>query len=441
MSTSSFYDAYLDVYSPEIFMEFYASLEEEFCLRANPSRPIPFSQVPLVLDPDFEPRFIELISLLWTTLGNRVYQELSAENIPEPLRPPSEGASPRIPFDPDHSIGCIDLHLARGALRVIEFMVLPPGCVAVYPGMLDRYGAYLRRLLPDRKPVCFREGWGRESCEETMLEQIIGRAEPERVAIIDWEPQSQVTYGEFCYTLDMLWKRRGIPGVIADPRELRTKEGKLHVKGAPVDRVLNRLTLVDWGAHHREIEPYTRLLWESPEIFAYHPYLWYLGDKASLTLLSDPATLSSMGCSPSHTEQLTALIPRTRPLSSFCRQGDTAVDLRRLLEFFGSPSSIVFKPLSSHGSKGIIFGPVDTPTERSLEEALQRIDPSEYAAMEYVPTPEIVVPRGGGERETWHFDLRIFVLNGRYVFPGGRIYFGDYTNQVPCRGFAPLFFT
>ena len=27
-----------------------------------------------------------------------------------------------------------------------------------------------------------------------------------------------------------------------------------------------------------------------------------------------------------------------------------------------------------------------------------------------------------------------------YVFPGGRVYFGDYTNQVPCRGFAPLFF-
>jgi hypothetical protein len=26
------------------------------------------------------------------------------------------------------------------------------------------------------------------------------------------------------------------------------------------------------------------------------------------------------------------------------------------------------------------------------------------------------------------------------VFPGGRVYFGDYTNQVPCRGFAPLFF-
>jgi len=111
-----------------------------------------------------------------------------------------------------------------------------------------------------------------------------------------------------------------------------------------------------------------------------------------------------------------------------------------LIEFFGAPSDIVLKPISSHGSKGIFFGPVHMPTRSRLEEAVQSIRPGDYVAMEYVPTPEIQVPRGGGERETWHFDLRIFVLNSQYVFPGGRVYFGDYTNQVPCRGFAPLFF-
>ncbi len=441
MEPSSFYDAYLDVYSPERFMEFYTSLEEELFLRANPSRPIPFSQVPIVLAPEFESSFIQTVSLLWKVLGNRIYQELSAESIPEPLRPPSEGARPpMIPFDPDHNIGCIDLHLDKGALRMIEFMVLPPGCVGVYPGMLEHYGSYLSTVLPDREPTCFRAGWDRERCEEVMVNQIVGEGEPERVAIVDWEPKSQVTYGEFCYTLDMLWRRRGIPGVIADPREIRMQGGRILVKDMPVDRILNRLTLLDWGARHDEIEPYTRILWESPEIFAYHPYLWYLGDKVSLTLLSDSSTLGKMGLSSSEVEQMTSLVPRTQPLASFCRDGAPPVDVGRLLEFFGSPSNIVLKPLSSHGSKGIIFGPADTPTKKALEQALLRIDPQEYAAMEYVPTPEIEVPRGGGGRETWHSDLRIFVLNNHYVFPGGRVYFGDYTNQVPCRGFAPLFF-
>jgi hypothetical protein len=147
-----------------------------------------------------------------------------------------------------------------------------------------------------------------------------------------------------------------------------------------------------------------------------------------------------MGLSPSHVDRLTALVPRTRSLSSFSPEHGQPPDVSRILEFFGKPSNIVLKPLSSHASKGIIFGPVDMPTRKALEEAMQQIDTSEYVAMEYVPTPEILVPRGGGKREPWHCDLRIFALNSQYVFPGGRVYFGDYTNQVPCRGFAPLFF-
>ena len=155
MKTPSLYDAYLEAYSPDRFMEFYASLEEELFLRANPVRPIPFSQVPIILVPSFESLFVDATSLLWTALNNPIYRELSAENIPEPLRPPSRCRPQPIPFDPAHNIGCIDLHLVNGELRMIEFMVLPPGCVGVYPGMLDRYVSYLRRLLPDSKPACF----------------------------------------------------------------------------------------------------------------------------------------------------------------------------------------------------------------------------------------------------------------------------------------------
>jgi len=100
----------------------------------------------------------------------------------------------------------------------------------------------------------------------------------------------------------------------------------------------------------------------------------------------------------------------------------------------------VLKPISSHASKGIIFGPVETPTLKALEKVLERIEPHNYVAMRYAPVPEVDVPRGGGLQERWKCDFRIFVLNGKYVFPGGRVYSGDYTNQIPCRGFAPLFF-
>ena len=88
-----------------------------------------------------------------------------------------------------------------------------------------------------------------------------------------------------------------------------------------------------------------------------------------------------------------------------------------------------------------MFGPVDTPTEDKLARALESIEPDEYVAMRCIPPPEIPVARGEGREERWKSDIRIFVMNSRLVFSGGRAYLGDYTNQVPCRGFAPLFFT
>ena len=113
-----------------------------------------------------------------------------------------------------------------------------------------------------------------------MLTQIVGEGEPERVAIIDWEPKSQVTYGEFCYTLDMLWRRRRHPG--RDRRSARIQDaGRQNPgEGHAVDRILNRLTLLDWGARHDETRALHPHLVGIPGDLAYHPYLWSLGTKS-----------------------------------------------------------------------------------------------------------------------------------------------------------------
>lgn len=440
MNASSLYETYLRSYTPEAFMDFYASMEEELHLRANPARAIPFSQAPLLLDGGFEARFEELVSLLWGMLANETYRELCAESIPPPLRPPAGVPFSAIPFEPANNIGCIDFHLEGSRIRIVEFMVLPPGMVGIYPAMLTRYGGYLENVVTGYRPTCFRQGWDRARCEQVALEHVLRGREPERVAIIDWEPERQITYGEFRYTLELIHGRTGIPGLVADPREVTLEGSRIRVRGEPVDRILNRLTLVEWNEHHASIEAYTRLLWEAPEVFVYHPYAWFLGDKLSLTRLSDPAALERMGLPEDERTRLRDLLPTTRSLSAFCPPGGGAVDEERLLEVFGASHRLVLKPASSHASKGILFGPVDMPTPDRLRDVLARIDPEAYVAMEYVAPPQIQAPRGQGVTETWKCDYRIFTLNSTYVFPGGRIYFGDYTNQTPCRGFAPLFF-
>jgi len=439
MQAETVREAYEKVYSPESFMRFYRALADELHLLAHASRAIPISPVPLVLDARFEPVFSGLAGALWEAISDIRYRTLCADGIPRRLLPPDAGDPEPIPFDPKNSIGCIDLHLEGDQPRMIEFMVLPPGMSGIYPGMLARYADYLRGQIPGYDAPCFHAGWDRARCEEVLERQILGSGEVRRVAIIDWERHGQITYGECRYTVERLGETSGTAGLIADPREVAWDGRCIRVRDLPVDRILNRLTLLDWTRHAEEIPDYTRLLWKAPGSFVHHPYLWYLGDKNSLALLSDPEVRSSLDLAEPNRRLLSAVIPPTFRLTRFRGPGG-GWDLDRLTAEVGQPSEIVLKPVSSHASKGILFGPVDMPTKKRLEATLASIDAAEYVAMRLVPAPPVHVPRGDGRVETWKCDLRIFVLNGEYVFPGGRVYLGDYTNQVPCRTFAPLFF-
>jgi hypothetical protein len=182
------------------------------------------------------------------------------------------------------------------------------------------------------------------------------------------------------------------------------------------------------------------MLWECHEVFIYHPFLWYLADKASLTLLSDPETLSLMGLPQDRIRGLTDLVPCTRMLTDFCDPQTGRIQIPHLLSQFGSPRNIVIKPVSSHASKGILYGPVDFPSEKELAEKLSAINPSLYVVMERLPPGQIPYPAGEGKSEPWRYDLRGYIFNNHLLFTGGRIYLGEYTNQLPFRYFAPLFF-
>jgi len=119
MHAGMIHEAYAKVYSPHDFMDFYHALAEEFFLLAHPSRAIPISPVPLVLDARYEKMFARLASALWETISDVRYRTLSAESIPRQLRPPDREDPEPIAFDPGNNIGCIDLHLDGGGLHMI----------------------------------------------------------------------------------------------------------------------------------------------------------------------------------------------------------------------------------------------------------------------------------------------------------------------------------
>ena len=440
MDTAELLGQYIQQYSPDVFHTFLERLADEFHLLANPSRPIPISRGPLLMEKEYVDHFRRATNLIWGVLNNRGYQNISAGRIPRELLHGTEEVL-AIPLDTTCNIGCIDFHLSNRQLKVIEYMALPPGMIGIYPGLLARYGEFLADTIPGFHPLIYTEGWDRARCEQAMVAHIIGKSIVDGVAIIDWNPESQITHGEFLYTKKLLATvGNGITCTIADPREVTLSGGRPWVHGRPVDRILNRVTLVDWMDHLGEVTDYTRILWECPEVFVYHPFLWYLADKNSLTLLSSPKAISVMGIDQESIKGLTDLVPKTRMLSDFSDTRTGRVQIDRLIEQFGPPETMVLKPVSSHASKGVLYGPLDFPSREKMAERLSSINPTEYVVMERIPPGEVLYPMGNGLCEAWRYDLRAYVFDNSLWFAGGRVYLGEYTNQLPVRNFAPLFF-
>ncbi len=429
-------------FSPERCYTFLSSLATELHLLAIPSRPIPVARIPVLLEKTCVPQLVKAAQLIWRVLHNHAFQTHAAAHVPVHLLPPGVANVHHIPFDPCCNIGCIDFHIEAGSLKVIELMALPPGMVGIYPGLVARYAEFLNEYVDQGCTVVdFMEGWSRSRCEQLLVDHIVGKGASEVVAIVDWEPETQVTYGEFLYTKELVERSRpGIRCVIADPREVSVKDARPWIRGLPVGRILNRLTMVDWVAHAEEIREFSRLLWDCPSVFVYDPYRWFLADKHTLVVLSDKEALLEMGYDTVAIEEITALVPVTRMLKAFVDVRTRRVHMEKIRRYFGTPHDIVLKPVASHASKGIIYGPRAFSSDDVFIRKVLSIPAEEYVIMKRVSTPEMLYPTGEGTAELWKYDVRVFILDDTVAFVGGRIYVGDYTNQLPCRYFAPLLF-
>ena len=303
MNPSSLYDAYLDAYSPASASWRSTRPLRRSCalpFRANPARPIPFSQVPIHVGPEFRgpvhPNRLR-------SCGQRAEQSGSIESFQQkhPRTAPATlpGYTSTDPRSIPLTTSAVSTCTVNGeCMRMIEFMVRPrvrrslPGHarpLRILPeGSSPGWQAFL--LPRGMGPGTLRGG----PCSSRSLVRPIPSGSLSSIG----GSKSQVTYGEFCYTLDMLWRMRRDPRRDRRPERSPREGEKTFAKLKPVDRILNRLTMLDWRDRHGEIEPYTHLLWECPQIFAYHPYLWYLGERASSHSSPIHRFCATWGCRP-----------------------------------------------------------------------------------------------------------------------------------------------
>ena len=243
---------------------------------------------------------------------------------------------------------------------------------------------------------------------------------PQGGAIVDENPPDQYLYPEFIL-FQQLFRRHGVKAVIADPAELRLKDGVLWHDDGPVDFVYNRLT--DFMLEKPEHAVLRDAYLNDSVVLSPHPRAHALyANKRNLTVLSDPKRLQSLGVSEDIARILLTGIPGTEIVNP--------ADAARL---WSERRKLFFKPATGFGSRAAYRG--DKLTTRVWEQILA----GDYVAQALVHPGE----RLTGDNPASHtlkFDIRNYVYDGAVQFVTARLYQGQTTNfRTPGGGFAPVF--
>jgi hypothetical protein len=180
--------------------------------------------------------------------------------------------------------------------------------------------------------------------------QWLGRREIPNVVILDWKEVP--TYSEFRLFL-AYFKSQGIECVIADPRDMEYRNGKLHAGDFPVDLIYKRVLITELIERGGMDHPVVRAVLDN-NVCMVNPFRCkILYKKTSLAVLSDERNEHLFD-----TEELRAIndhIPWTRTVEERHTTYDgKPIDLIPYIQKYRN--QFVLKPSDEYGGKGIVLG-------------------------------------------------------------------------------------
>lgn len=248
------------------------------------------------------------------------------------------------------------------------FLALP-----VMRGFLRRYEV---RVLP-----------GRHHLLHALLEAYrrwAGAGRAPRVAILDW--REVPTYSEFVL-FDEYFRAQGLESVIADPREVEYRHGRLWAAGAPVDLVYKRVLLSELVERGGLDHPVLRAVRERAVCMVNPPRCKILHKKASLAVLSDERNAELFD--PEARRAIAAHVPWTRVVEE--RRTTYAGREVDLVPFvLEHRERFVLKPNDEYGGVGVVLG--WTVGAADWERAVAAALASRAVVQERVPVPSEPYP-------------------------------------------------
>ncbi len=300
----------------------------------------------------------------------------------------------------------------RGGLRLTEYNAETPASPA-YNDVLTEilYGLPVMREFLRRYEV--RALPARHSVLHALVDayrQWSGGREAPRVAILDW--REVPSYSEFVLFAEY-FKSQGLECIIADPREVEYRDGRLVSGDFHITLIYKRVLISELVERGGLDQPVVRAVRDGAVCMVNPFRCKILHKKASLAVLSDERNAGLFTAE--EREAIDAHIPWTcRVEQRHARIHNQAIDL--IPYIVEHRENLVLKPNDEYGGKGIVLGwQVDAA---GWEQAIMTALSEPYIVQERVAIPSEPYPSlvdGRLELADRMLDMKQFVFYGDYV--------------------------
>ena len=300
----------------------------------------------------------------------------------------------------------------RGGLRFTEYNAETPAAAAYNDVLAEvTYGLPVMRLFLHKYEV--RPQPARHLVMHALLESYrswSGRREKPRIAIIDW--REVPTYSEFVISAEY-FRSQGLECVIADPREVEYRNGKLYAGDMQVDLIYKRVLITELIERGGLDHPVVRAVRDGAVCMVNPFRCKILHKKASLAVLSDEQNQQMFR--EDEREAIAAHVPWTRVVEERRTQfHGNEVDL---IDFIRTNRErLVLKPNDEYGGSGIVLGwDVDAG---AWDEAVRLAMEQPYIVQERIMLPSEAYPSlvdGSVVIADRIIDTAPFVFHGVYV--------------------------
>jgi hypothetical protein len=302
----------------------------------------------------------------------------------------------------------------KGGLKFTEYNAETPAAPA-YNDVLSEMFLGLPAMREFLRTFSVRPLPARHNVMHALLDayrQFAGRREAPRVAILDWKEVP--TFSEFVLFRDY-FHSQGIECVIADPREVEYRDGKLMAGDFHVTLIYKRVLITElvqqggMGLDH----PVVRAVRDGAVCMVNPFRCKLLHKKASLAVLSDERNEHLF--SGPELEAIEANIPWTRNLEER-RTFHAGQDVDLVPYVRENRERMVLKPNDEYGGKGIVLGwEVD---DDAWEAAVRTALDSPHIVQERVELPKALYPSfvdGRVQLAERMLDTAPFIFHGQYM--------------------------